>query len=61
MKGVVTIAVKIKGLYFKLNVNKEPDATINKFFEDFKLQGVSKIEVLQMLIESYTKEGCKHE
>lgn len=44
----------IKGLYFKLNMDKRPDKDILDFFEkESKYQGISKIELLVRMIGTY--------
>ena len=44
----------IKGLYFKLNMNKRPDKDIKYFFErESKYYGITKIELLCRMISAY--------
>lgn len=48
--------MKIKGLYFKLNIEKPEDKLIFDYFENVKKMGGNKIEKLYSLIQ----EGGKH-
>jgi len=48
--------MKIKGLYFKLNIEKPEDKLIFDYFENVKKMGGNKIEKLYSLIQ----EGDKH-
>lgn len=56
----------IKGLYFKLNIDKMCDRDILVFFEkESKFQGISKIELLTRMMTAYfsrTEETflCNH-
>lgn len=44
----------IKGLYFKLNMDKRPDADIMKFFEkESTYQNITKIELLDRMMSAY--------
>lgn len=44
----------IKGLYFKLNMDKRPDKDIYNFFiQETKRTGKSKIEILSCMISEY--------
>ena len=47
--------LNIKGLYFKLNVDKEPDKSIFEFFEENKSLGNNKIDVLAKLINIFNE------
>lgn len=48
--------IMIKGLYFKLNIEKPEDKAIFDYFENVKKQGDNKISSLYSLIQ----EGGKH-
>lgn len=50
----------IKGLYFKLNIDKEEDKEIYDFFNNEKIEGFSNIEQLREVIRCY-KYICKSE
>lgn len=44
----------IKGLYFKLNMDKRPDKDIYNFFiQEAKRTGKSKIEILTCMMSDY--------
>ena len=44
----------IKGLYFKLNMEKRPDKDIYKFFEkESKRTGNTKLEILTAMMAAY--------
>lgn len=44
----------IKGLYFKLNIDKEEDNIIYSFFnKESKKEGINKIELLYRMIRIY--------
>lgn len=44
----------IKGLYFKLNIDKRPDKDIYNFFiQETKRTGKSKIEILTCMMSDY--------
>ena len=44
----------IKGLYFKLNMDKRPDKDIHNFFiHETKRTGKSKIEILTCMMSEY--------
>ena len=44
----------IKGLYFKLNVDKQPDKEIYEFFEkESKRTGFTKLHLLNFMISLY--------
>ena len=44
----------IKGLYFKLNMDKRPDMDIMEFFEkESAYQGITKIELLVRMMSAY--------
>lgn len=43
--------MKIKGLYFKLNIEKPDDKLIFDYFENVKKMGGNKIEKLYSLIQ----------
>lgn len=47
----------IKGLYFKLNMDKRPDKDIYNFFiQETKRTGKSKIELLTCMMSAYRTE-----
>ena len=47
----------IKGLYFKLNMNKRPDKDIYNFFiQETKRTGKSKIELLTCMMSVYSSK-----
>ena len=51
----------IKGLYFKLNLDKQIDERIYKFFmEESKRRGINKIDMLYNLIELYETNNAVH-
>ena len=46
----------IKGLYFKLNMEKESDRYVSEFFEkESKRTGLTKLTILTMMIGLYKK------
>lgn len=50
----------IKGLYFKLNMEKRPDKDIYKFFEhESKRTGMTKLELLTAMMGIYSREYLK--
>lgn len=47
----------IKGLYFKLNMEKRPDKDIHNFFiQETKRTGKSKINLLACMMSAYRSE-----
>lgn len=47
----------IKGLYFKLNMDKRPDKDIHNFFiQETKRTGKSKIELLTCMMSCYSSK-----
>ena len=50
----------IKGLYFKLNVDKQPDKDIFEFFEkESKRTGLTKLHLLNFMIGLYRMEQIR--
>lgn len=50
----------IKGLYFKLNMEKRPDKDIYKFFErESKRTGMTKLELLTVMMGIYSRKYLK--
>ena len=49
--------MKIKGLYFKLNIEKPEDKYIFDYFENVKKMGGNKIEKLYSLIQEGEENG----
>jgi hypothetical protein len=49
--------MKIKGLYFKLNIEKPEDKLIFDYFENVKKMGGNKIEKLYSLIQEGAENG----
>ena len=49
--------MKIKGLYFKLNIEKPEDKYIFDYFENVKKMGSNKIEKLYSLIQEGEENG----
>lgn len=47
----------IKGLYFKLNIEKPEDKAIFDYFENVKKQGGNKISSLYSLIQEGEENG----
>lgn len=52
----------IKGLYFKLNMDKRPDKDIYEFFEsESKRIGKSKVYLLLLMMNLYTRDKEVHD
>ncbi len=51
----------IKGLYFKLNIDKKPDKDIYEFFEsESKRIGKSKVQLLLIMVNHYMRDMEVH-